>query len=130
GRPRRFRGLDIRRMDAASLDFPKGHFDLIHSNSVLEHLENVPAALDGLARVLKSDGVASIVVHLFPSLSGGHRLEWAFPDDDVPRAAPPWDHLLENRFPAAVPLNRWRESEYRREIEKRFEVLEYEAYSE
>ncbi len=130
GRPLLFRGLDVRRMDARALDFPDAHFDLVHSNSVFEHFEDVPRALDELARTLKPGGVASIVVHLFPSLSGGHRLEWAFPDDDVPRAVPPWDHLLESRFPASVPLNRWRERDYLREIEKRFAMLEYEAYTE
>ena len=129
-RPLLFRGLDIRRMDARALDFPDAHFYLVHSNSVLEHLEDVPRALYELARTLKPGGVASVVIHLFPSLSGGHLLEWAYPDEDLPRAAPPWDHLLENRFPASVPLNRWRERDFRRELEKRFELVEVERYRE
>lgn len=130
GRPLNFRGLDVRRMDARSLDFPDGEFDLVHSNSVFEHLEDVPRSVDELARVLKPRGVASVVVHLFPSLSGGHRMEWAYPDEDHPRVAPPWDHLLDNRFPPEVPLNRWRESQFVREFDRRFETLEVETYSE
>jgi SAM-dependent methyltransferase len=130
GRTLLFRGLDIRRMDARRLDFPDAHFDLVHSNSVFEHFEDVPRALDELARTLKPKGVASVVVHLFPSLSGGHLLEWAFPDEKVPRASPPWDHLLGRRFPGGVFLNGWRESDYLRELEKRFTLLEYEAYPE
>jgi SAM-dependent methyltransferase len=130
GRPLRFRGLDIRRMDAKSLAFPDGQFDLIHSNSVFEHLEDVPRALDELSRVLAPRGIASVTVHLFPSLSGGHRMEWAFPEVDQSRTAPPWDHLRERRFPAPVFLNRLRESDFQREYDRRFEVLEAERYRE
>jgi SAM-dependent methyltransferase len=129
-RPLHFRGLDIRRMDAGRLEFPDGHFDLVHSASVLEHLRDVPRSLDELSRVLSPRGIASVTVHLFPSLSGGHRMEWAFPDEDFARSAPPWDHLLGNRYPPPVFLNRWRESDFQREYDRRFEVLEAERYRE
>lgn len=130
GRPLRFQGLDLRRMDAARLDFPDGEFDLVHSTAVFEHLEDVPAAVREVARVLAAPGVAVVVIHLFASLSGGHHPEWAFPDEEIPRRVPPWDHLRGNLFPPAVPLNRWRERDFRAAFEERFEILEEERFLE
>jgi len=130
GRPLRFDGLDLRLMDARTLAFPDGEFDLVHSNSVFEHLEDVPRVIGEVARVLKPSGAASVVIHLFPSLSGGHRPEWAFPGEEGPRRVPPWDHLRENRFPAPVFLNRWRERDFRAALEGKFRILEEERFTE
>ncbi len=130
GRPLRFEGLDLRLMDAGALGFPDAHFDLVHSNSVFEHLADVPAAVREVARVLRPTGVASIVIHLFPSLSGGHHPDWAFPDEEPSRRVPPWDHLRARRHPAGVRLNRWREREFLAEFERRFAVLESQAFVE
>ena len=72
----------------------------------------------------KRGGVCHIAIHLFPSLSGGHHMGWAFPDQSVPDDVPPWDHLRENRHPAHVYLNQLKESDYRREFEAEFRRLE------
>jgi len=130
GRPLRFQGLDLRRMDAGRLDFPDGEFDLVHSTAVFEHLEDVPAAVRETARVLAPSGVAVVVIHLFPSLSGGHHPEWAFPDEEIVRRVPPWDHLRGNLFPAGVPLNRRREREFREAVEAAFEIAGEERFTE
>jgi SAM-dependent methyltransferase len=130
GRPLRFQGLDLRRMDARALDFLDGEFDLVHSTAVFEHLEDVPAVAHEMARVLKPSGAASVVIHLFPSLSGGHRPEWAFPNEEASRRVPPWDHLRENLFPSGVYLNRRRERDFREAIENYFEIVEEERFTE
>jgi len=118
------RRLDIRRLSAIQLPFPDFTFDAVISNAVFEHLPDVRGAVDEVTRVLKRGGVCHIAIHLFPSLSGGHHMAWAFPDESVPAAIPPWDHLRENRFPAHVYLNRLRESDYRAQFEAEFRRLE------
>lgn len=44
------------------LDFPDGYFDRAIAIHVLEHLDNLPVALDEIARVLKRDGTFSVVI--------------------------------------------------------------------
>ena len=91
------------------LPFDDGTFDLAVSNTVFEHVEDLESALDEVHRVLRPGGR---LVTFFPSqevVRENHfsvpflhwfrrgsrlRLEWAYPDEDLPRAAPPWDHLL------------------------------------
>ena len=118
------RGLDIRRLSATQLPFPDFTFDAVISNAVFEHLPNVRGAVDELTRVLKRGGICHIAIHLFPSLSGGHHMGWAFPEQSIPAGVPPWDHLREKRFPAHVYLNQLKESDYRREFEAEFRRLE------
>lgn len=108
-----FDQTDIRVMNAASLSFPDNSFDFIYSAWVFEHIDNVPAAVSELNRVLKPSGIAWIGVHLFPSLSGGHHLDWIYPDKSPSNKVPPWDHLLDNKHPANTYLNRYRLDQYR-----------------
>lgn len=121
------RRLDLRRLSIASLPFPDGEFDAVISNAVFEHLSDVPAAVREVARVLRAGGVCHIAIHLFPSLSGGHHMAWAFPEESAPEDIPLWDHLRENRFPAHVYLNRLKESDYRAAFaaESRLELLDW-----
>jgi SAM-dependent methyltransferase len=118
------RGLDIRRLSAIQLPFPDFTFDAVISNAVFEHLPDVRGAVDEVTRVLKRGGVCHIGIHLFPSLSGGHHMGWAFPDESIPSGIPPWDHLRENRYPAHVFLNKLKESDYRTQFEAEFRRLE------
>jgi SAM-dependent methyltransferase len=46
------------------LPFPDGHFDLVYSTSVMEHVLNPGQALEEIARALRSGGVS---IHVFPS---------------------------------------------------------------
>lgn len=130
GRELRFKSLDLRLMDARSLAFPDGHFDLVHSNAVFEHLSDVPRVLEEVARVLKPDGIASIGVHLFASLSGGHHLEWAFPEDAPSRRVPPWDHLREAKFGSHAYLNKWSERQFVDAFRARFAIVEHASRNE
>jgi len=75
-------------------------FDLIVSNAVVEHVADVPRFAGEIWRLLTAGGYFYAIIHNFYSLSGGHNLEWAFPDEHPSRKVPPWDHLRENRFPA------------------------------
>lgn len=117
-------GADVRLMDAASLTFPDDSFDFVFSTLVFEHIADVPAAVAELNRVLKPDGLAWINIHLFPGLSGGHHQEWTNPPTGRPHRVPPWDHLLENRYPADGSLNRLKLADYRLIFEARLKVLE------
>ncbi len=106
--------VDVRQLSITEpLPFEPASFDAMISNAVFEHIPDVPAALGEVARLLRSGGVFHIAIHLFPSLSGGHHMRWAFPDTDPPHDIPPWDHLRENRFPAHVFLNELTEADYR-----------------
>jgi hypothetical protein len=92
--------------------------------AVFEHIEDVEGAAREAARVLKPSGAAVIVPHLFPSISGGHHLEWSRPDTAPSTRVPPWDHLREHRFPANVYLNRLRRADYDRAFGERFRIEE------
>lgn len=114
--------IDTRIMNAADLAFPDDHFDFVYSSWVFEHIDNVSAAIKEVNRVLKPDGLAWIGVHLFPSLSGGHHLGWEAPDTKPSLRVPPWDHLLENRFPVNTYLNKMHLDEYREAFAKHIHV--------
>lgn len=118
------RALDLRVMDAKRTSFPQSHFDFIFSFWVFEHVDDVGAAVREVNRILKPSGTAFIELHLFPSLSGGHNLEWLEPDVSRSPRVPPWDHLRDNRFPANVYLNRLRLADYRKLFHAHIEVVD------
>lgn len=113
GRPVSRGELDLRRVSVVELPFDDASFDVVISNAVFEHVPDVPAALAQVVRVLRPGGVCHIRIHLFPSLSGGHHVAWAYPDESIPDDVPPWDHLRESRSPAHVYLNGLKDSDYR-----------------
>ncbi len=49
-------GLELVDGTAASIPFPDGHFDLVHAQSVMEHVPDVGAALREAHRVVKPGG--------------------------------------------------------------------------
>jgi ubiquinone/menaquinone biosynthesis C-methylase UbiE len=119
-----FDNLDLHIESATALSFPDTTFDFIYSSWVFEHINDVTMAVGEVNRILKKRGIARIVVHLFPSISGGHNLEWQFPDISRPRKAPPWDHLLENKFPANVFLNKLKLQNYRQIFKDKMKIIE------
>ena len=108
-----FDQLNTRVMNATRLSFPDNIFDFIYSAWAFEHIDNVSAAIKEVNRVLKPAGIAWIAIHLFHSLSGGHHLDWIYPDKSPSGKVPPWDHLLENKYPVNTYLNKLRLKEYR-----------------
>jgi ubiquinone/menaquinone biosynthesis C-methylase UbiE len=111
-------------MNAAQLSFPDDSFDFIFSSLVFEHIDDVPAAVAEVNRVLRPEGTAWINIHLFPSLSGGHHKDWTNPRKWPSPKVPPWDHLRENRYPADNSLNKLRLGDYRRIFAESLEVME------
>jgi len=91
---------------------PSQEFDLILSNAVLEHIADVPSFAQEVERLLVNGGYFYGNIHNFYSLSGGHNMEWAYPESKPSTRVPPWDHIRENRFPAHVYLNRYKPSDY------------------
>ncbi|MDO8281319.1 MAG: class I SAM-dependent methyltransferase [Thermodesulfovibrionia bacterium] len=116
--------LDIRIMNATDLSFPDNHFDFIYSAWVFQHMDNVDGVVREISRVLKHSGTAWIGIHLFPSVSGSHHMEWSEPDKSPSKKVPLWDHLLENQYPVNAYLNKLRLNEFREIFNKYVEVIE------
>jgi len=53
-------GVDFRVMNAEKLEFPDGCFDEIYALDVLEHVDNLYAAIKEVKRVLKKGGILNI----------------------------------------------------------------------
>ena len=119
------RNLKILHVDASGLPFHDNYFDAVISNAVFEHIENIPGVLKELNRIAKPGAIFHILIHLYPSLSGGHNLKWAFPEKEIPNDVPPWDHLRENRYPTHIYLNKFREKDYRAFFDEYTEILEW-----
>jgi SAM-dependent methyltransferase len=131
-----FPAMDLKVMDVARHELPKDRFDMVFSFNVLEHIVDVESAVRNMNSALKPDGIGHVVVHLFPSLSGGHCLDWqyaldqGYPEWGIPANVPPWDHLRENRYPADSYLNELRLSEYRRIFHEETQVTAEECTRE
>jgi len=125
GRRLDHRGLDLRTADAAALPFADGIFDVVVSTAAFEHIADLDGAVREVARVLKPGGLTHINIHLFTSLSGGHHLEWTWPDRDQQRAVPPWDHLRQNKYPVDYYLNRQREAAYRASFDRHLTIVDW-----
>jgi len=117
--------FNLKYANAENLPYTDDRFDIIISNAAFEHIPNVSKAVSEIKRVLKKGGLCHIEIHLFPSLSGGHNLRWAFPDKNPPKDIPPWDHLRQNKYPTHVYLNKLREKEYRNIFEKQLTILDW-----
>jgi SAM-dependent methyltransferase len=114
--------------DAAELQYPlpARSFDLIASNSVLEHVRELDRYVIEVSRLLAPGGFFHGIIHNYYSLSGGHNMEWAAPEERPSTRVPPWDHLRERRFPAFVHLNRLRPEDFRAAFVRSLEVLLFE----
>jgi SAM-dependent methyltransferase len=106
---------------------PSSSFDLIASIAVVEHVANVQDFAAEITRLLVSGGYFYSIIHNFYSLSGGHNLEWAYPDESPSSKVPPWDHLRENRFPAWTYLNRYKPEEYKFAFGKYLSILSFDG---
>lgn len=127
--PLRFKGLDLREMDAGHTAFGEEEFDLVVSNAAFEHMQNVAEVLVEMKRIMRKNAIMHIEFSLFSSLTGGHNYVWGNPDTQevVLGRVPPWDHLRKQLYPIdpSLTLNTLRESEYKRLFSENFEVLEW-----
>ena len=122
-----FDGLDLRQHTAERLPFADNSFDLVVSHEVFEHIPDIHAAAREVRRVLKPGGFAYINVHLYASVSGGHHVEWKYPDETPSLRVPPWDHLRQRRFMERPSwVNCLGESSYRDVFGREFELLAWE----
>jgi SAM-dependent methyltransferase len=115
--------------DAQSANCPlaSNSFDLIAPNAVIEHVADVPRFAEEIRRLLVRGGYFYAIIHNFYSLSGGHNLEWAYPDEYPSTRVPPWDHLRQDRFPAFIYLNRLRPEEYLEIFGQQLKVVLFEG---
>jgi SAM-dependent methyltransferase len=111
----------------ANYPLPSEFFDLIASNAVLEHVVNVEEYVNEITRLLKKDGLFYGIMHNFYSLSGGHNVEWAFPDETPSKKVPPWDHLRKNLYPSWSYLNRLKPRQYKSIFSDKLKVLLFEG---
>lgn len=102
-------------------------FDLIVSQAVLEHVEDINVFAREVDRLLIPGGYFYAMIHNFYSISGGHRPEWSNPDEQPARIVPPWDHLRENQFPSHQYLNRLKPDDYLGAFAGNLEVLLFEG---
>jgi SAM-dependent methyltransferase len=105
---------------------PDASFDVIASNAVVEHIPDVAAFAAEAARLLRPGGLLHAVIHNYYSLSGGHDLAWAFPEERPPRRSPPWGHLRGGRS-SPYYLNKLRPEEYRDAFAATLEILTFEG---
>ncbi|MFX0197231.1 MAG: methyltransferase domain-containing protein [Candidatus Hodarchaeota archaeon] len=105
---------------------PSGTFDLIVSNAVLEHVSDVSGFASEVRRLLRQGGYFYGYIHNFYSISGGHNLEWAFPDENPSEKVPPWDHLRGNKYPAHVYLNQYRPEQFQQAFAKHLRIRLFE----
>jgi SAM-dependent methyltransferase len=113
--------------ESTKYPLPSDSFDLIISNAVLEHIPKMLQFTSEIRRMLKIGGYFYAIIHNFFSLSGGHNLEWAYPDEYPSIKVPPWDHLRKNCFPSWVYLNRLRPEEYKKVFARHLKVLLFEG---
>lgn len=121
-------GYALQQHKAERLPFDDNTFDLVTSHEVFEHIGDVRSAAQEVRRVLRPGGLAYLNIHLFPSISGGHHVDWKYPDEEPSLTVPPWDHLREKRFPEHPSwINGLRERDYRPIFESMFEIICWEA---
>ena len=112
----------------ANYPLPSNTYDLVTSNAVLEHVDDVKNYFKEACRVLKRGGLSYGFVHNYYSISGGHNLEWAYPDTSPSPRVMPWDHLRGNQFPSHIYLNKLLPEEYMAAAESApLEVLLFES---
>lgn len=102
-------------------------FNLIVSNAVIEHVQDLQKYVAEIDRLLVKNGYFYGVIHNFYSLSGGHHLDWAFPDAFPSEKVPPWDHLRKNTSQTHVYLNRLKPKEYQACFSRRLHVELFEG---
>lgn len=106
---------------------PSDSFDLIFSNAVLEHVADLKVVASEISRMLVTGGFFYAIVHNYFSVSGGHDLEWRFPDEFASEKVAPWDHLRGNRSPAKVFLNCCRPEEITDAFGYYLEIIQFDG---
>lgn len=112
---------------AANYPLPSNKYDLITSNAVLEHVDDVKKYFSECSRLLKKGGICYGIIHNYFSISGGHNLDCAFPDTNPSGKVDPWDHLRANRFPTHIYLNKLKPDDFKNAASENLQVLLFEG---
>jgi SAM-dependent methyltransferase len=105
--------------DSSRLNESDNRFDVVVCANHLHHAPDVRGLLSGARRVLKPSGLFIANIHPFASLTGAFQT-----DPPVP-----WAHLRpDTRFvlPPGMPVNRWREQQYRTALEEFFTLEQWQ----
>ena len=81
-----------------------------------EHAPDVAGLLAEAARVLQPGGLLLVDILPYPALTGAFQ---------TVGDQPPWDHLRQTFSDPSLPLNQWREDQYRAAFEKYFTVEQW-----
>jgi SAM-dependent methyltransferase len=111
----------------SNYSLPSAEYDLITSNAVLEHVTDVSGFACEIKRLLRLGGYFYGYIHNFYSISGGHNMEWAFPDEKPSETVPPWDHLRAKKYPTHVFLNRYMPEQFKKSFAQHLEIIHFEA---
>ena len=112
---------------ASDYPLPSNKYDLIASNAVLEHVEDVKKYFAEVSRLLKKGGLGYGLIHNYYSISGGHNLECAYPDTNPSKRVEPWDHLRSNNYPTHIYLNKLKPEDYKAAAAASLEILLFEG---
>lgn len=126
GQPLQHLRPDLRCGDLGAPGLEDGSFDLIVSHEVFEHIADVDAAARRVRELLKPGGWTYLYVHSFTSISGGHHIDWKYPDTEPSKTVPAWDHLRARQY-CDIPswLNGLREHEYREIFERHLLIRDW-----
>jgi SAM-dependent methyltransferase len=113
--------LDIQCVNAENLSFPENYFDIVFAVTVFEHVSNVDKAAEEISKVLRSNGLAYLVIDLYTGISGSHNPLW-----NNTNRVPPWDHLRQQTWPLSTHLNKLRLDDYISILSKHFQILKME----
>lgn len=93
---------------------------MIFAYAVIELVKNISLFTSEIFRLLRKGGYFYGIIHNFYSLSGGHNLEWAFPDEQSSQKVPPWDHLRKKLYTSWTPLNKLKPENYENAFSKKW----------
>jgi SAM-dependent methyltransferase len=108
--------VKIELADLTRLQFPDNSFQVVLCNNYLQHAPDVDSLLAEAARVLQSDGLLLADIRPYPALTGAFQ---------TLESTPAWDHLRHNFYDPSLPLNQWRESQYRATFETYFSIEQW-----
>jgi len=108
------RSYELLSYDGQQMPFADGSFDVVLSNAVLEHVQDMEALVDELSRVTKTRGLSYHLWHNYYSLSGSHLPESL-------RRAHPWGHL--RGIHTTRGLNALTPAQIRESFSRQFEIV-------
>lgn len=110
--------VKIRLADLTRLPWAGPTFSVVVCSGYLQHAPDVDSLLAEAARVLQPGGLLLADILPFPALTG------AFQPFD---SSPAWGHLRAGYHHPSVPLNQWREAQYRAAFDRYFNIEQWLA---